>query len=576
MFLLEASIQGPWGIVIPSDILREAIVSWGPKPFFLKVEGIYFPQNSGEQNIIEEIEDYFGAKVFHTVEELCLNIRSGFILNLFSFDPSLVSAISGAKPESVAVVDGDIADLTWSLIKRLEEETLQREIFLQALNSTVEGVQIVNVEGINTFVNDSLLEMMNLKLEDRLGKSVFDLSPDGGLVRVLTEKGPVTNLRNHPKGTDIELLTNAGPIYVNGCFYGAVAIGRDVTEIVRLSKELEISKKSLAILDKKVEHLASAKYTFDDVIGNSLVIQQIVNLAKKAASKNVNVLIQGESGTGKEIIANAMHHHSPRRNNPFIAVNCAAIPEQLLESEFFGHEKGAFTSANTRKLGMFDLADKGTLFLDEIGDMSLGLQSKLLRVLQSKEYLRVGGTTPVKVDVRIIAATNRDLSQMIFENTFREDLFYRLHVINLVLPPLRERLKDLPLLTDYLINKINKRLGLHINGLTAEALQVLEKYHWPGNVRELENILERAIFLCQGRVIQEDDIYLPRISVTKTPKITPELSEKEVIRNFLLTYGYTLEAKKEVAKQLNISLATLYNKIKAYGLTNFYIRNYKP
>ncbi len=385
---METSIQGPWGIVVSSDILEKAVKTWGPTPFFLKVEGIYFPQKV-DHTIIEETENYFGAKVVATVEEFCTNMRSGFILNLVSSDPMLSAAISGAKLESVSVIEGNMADLIWNLIKQLEEQTLQREIYLQALNSRVEGVQITDAEGINIFLNDSLLKMMNLRSEERLGKSVFDLSPDGGLVRVLKEKVPVTNIRNHPKGTNKEFLTNAGPIYVNGNFYGAVAVGRDITEIARLSKELEISKETVAILDKKVEHLTLSKYTFQDIIGNSMVIQQITNLAKKAASRDVNVLIQGESGTGKEIIAHAMHHYSSRRNNPFIAVNCAAIPEQLLESEFFGYEKGAFTSANTRKLGMFDLAHKGTLFLDEIGDMSFGLQSKLLSVLQNKEYLRV-------------------------------------------------------------------------------------------------------------------------------------------------------------------------------------------
>lgn len=566
---MKAFSQGPWGIAIPSNHLIEAIKSWGPKPLFLEVEAIYFPKYPVESSIIDKIEKYFETKVSLNVEEFYSSIKSGFILNLCS------KTLSKNIPESVEVIEGDIAQLIWSLIIKLEKETLQRVIYSQALNSTVEGIQIANAEGINIFINDPLLKMMDLDLEERLGKSVFDSSPDGGLARVLTEKVTVTNIRNHPKGTSIELLSNAGPIYVNGSFYGAVAVARDITEIVCLSKELETSKENLAILDKKVEHLAAAKFTFDDIIGNSPPFKKILDLAQKAASRNVNVLIQGESGTGKEIIAHAMHNHSSRRNNPFIAVNCAAIPEQLLESEFFGYEKGAFTSANSRKLGMFDLAHKGTLFLDEIGDMSLGLQSKLLRVLQNNEYLRVGGTKLVQVDVRIIAATNRDLNQLILENKFRDDLFYRLNVINIVIPPLRERINDLPLLAKYLVNKINKKIGTHIWGLSPEALCLLEKYYWPGNIRELENILERAIFLCQGQVIQPEDIYLPEMHSKPTPKAAPENSEKEIIRSYLLTYGYTLEAKKEVAKRLNISLATLYNKIKTYGLSNFYTRNYR-
>jgi PAS domain S-box-containing protein len=574
VFDLKTSELGPWGIVVPSDILVKTMKTWGPTPIFFKVEGIYFPPGPTDQNSTEEVKNYFGTKVFSTIEDFCRNQNSGFILNLCSADTQLTAAILRSKAQGVTMVEGAVADHFWNYIRKLEEVTLEREIYLQALNSTVEGIQITNAEGVNIFINESLLQMMDLTLEERLGKSVFDLSPDGGLVRALTERVSVANIRNHPVGTDKEFLTNASPIYVNGSFYGAVAVGRDITEIERLSKELEINKEKVAILDKKVEHLTSAKYTFDDVIGNSRPVRDIIRLAKKAASQNVNVLIQGESGTGKEIIANAMHYHSSRRNNPFIAINCAAIPEQLLESEFFGYEKGAFTSANTRKLGMFDLAHQGTLFLDEIGDMSLNLQSKLLRVLQNKQYLRVGGTKPVKVDVRIIVATNRDLSQLIQENRFREDLFYRLNVINLVLPPLRERVEDIPLLADFAIKKINKKIGTRIQGLSLEALQVLENYNWPGNVRELENILERAVFLCQGSVIQPKDIYLPKVQ-TPSCKDTPELSEKEVLRDYLLTYGYSLQGKKEVAKRLNISLATLYNKLKSYGLTNFYLRNYK-
>lgn len=564
--MIKNAIRGPWGVAAPPELLKKAIRSWGPKPFFFDVKTLYSTGSSLNSDLVKELGDYFKAKVCSDIEEFCSAANSGFILNLDTSDKLLAASLRQFAHESVTVLDGDVAKLIWNLITHLEEQTLQREIFYQALNSTAEAIQIANAQGIEIFINDAFLKLTNLRMEDRLGKNVYDVSPDGGMAHVLKHKVQVKNLRNTPKGTHVEMVSNAGPIFVNGEFYGAVTVARDITEISRLSKELEESKQAVAFLDRKVGQLASAKYAFEDIIGSSPQIQEVIYVARRAASRDLTVLIQGESGTGKEIFAHAIHNCSSRTKGPFIPVNCAAIPEQLMESEFFGYEKGAFTSANNRKPGIFDLANTGTLFLDEIGEMSLNLQSKLLRVLQDKQYIRVGGSKPVKADVRIIAATNRDLSALVRDGKFREDLFYRLNVINIVIPPLRDRLVDLEDISNYLIRRICERIGGHVQELSREALTALESYSWPGNVRELENVLERAVFLCRGNVIRKEDIYLPAVH---TKKVRDPGNEKEMIKNYLQIYGHSVEGKRKVAKQLNISLATLYNKIKIYNLSDF-------
>ncbi len=231
------------------------------------------------------------------------------------------------------------------------------------------------------------------------------------------------------------------------------------------------------------------------IIGNSAPMQEVYKLIRQVAASNATVLLRGESGTGKELVARAIHRNSSRAKGPFVAVSCAALPETLLESELFGHEKNAFTGATSQKQGRFELAHQGTLFLDEIAEISPAVQVKLLRVLQEREFERVGGTKPIKVDVRLIAATNKDLRQLVERKAFREDLYYRLHVIEIYLPPLRDRREDIPLLVEHFLNRFNQQNGRRLNGATPEAMELLMRYDWPGNVRELENTVERAVVL---------------------------------------------------------------------------------
>lgn len=377
--------------------------------------------------------------------------------------------------------------------KSIEELLLNREILIEILETLPVGIQIIDENGIIVFVNSAFLNTLNVKPQERIGKSIVEVSPDGSLSKVLRTRKPVINIRNSPKGTPVELVSSAMPLYYSGDFIGAVAIMHDVKDVFSLTEQLKESRHMVKDLSEKISQLSKATYSFDDIISNSYKMKKVIEISKIAAQNDSPVLILGETGTGKELIANSIHNASKRSQQPFICINCSAIPENLLESELFGHEKGAFSGAIKRKLGKFELANKGTLFLDEIGDMSLSLQPKLLRAIQEKKIQRIGGENEIELDFRIIAATNRDLKKMVSKGQFREDLYYRLNVISIEIPPLRERKEDLIPLVHYLSNKICRKLGKRIVSFSDEAIRIMHEYSWPGNVRELENIVERAI-----------------------------------------------------------------------------------
>ncbi len=302
-------------------------------------------------------------------------------------------------------------------------------------------------------------------------------------------------------------------------------------------------------------------YTFHDIVSASPSMGHVLELARSAAQTSSTVLILGESGTGKEVLARAIHAESPRHDGPFVAVSCAALPETLLESELFGHEKGAFTGAVARRRGTFETANGGTLFLDEIGDISPKLQLDLLRVLEDRRFCRVGGTDPVAVDVRIVAATNRDLTAAVAEGRFREDLFYRLHVIPIQVPPLRDRREDMPLLVETLLDRLTLELKRPMDGVAREAMARLMEYPFPGNVRELRNILERAMVVAPGPVIQAADLSLPT-SPARTNDSLEEVEREHITRVLEHVGGNVSQA----ARVLDIDRATLYNKIRKYHL----------
>lgn len=308
-------------------------------------------------------------------------------------------------------------------------------------------------------------------------------------------------------------------------------------------------------------------YGFPEIVGSSSAIKRAVELLQKVASTDTTVLLLGESGTGKELFARASHALSPRKDNPFVTINCAAIPNELLENELFGSEKGAFTGAVARKLGKFELANKGTIFLDEIGDLGLNLQAKILRVLQEKSFERLGGTIPITVDVRIIAASNKDLLSLVKENRFREDLYYRLSVFPITIPPLRERKEDIVSLVDYTL----KKLGA-VKKISPAAIENLKDYYWPGNIRELENTIERANIIAKD-IIQPEHILLPESKkmweshswldkgLKSAGKRGREIAEAEVIKH---TLGEVKGNKSEAARRLKVSYKTLLNRIAEY------------
>jgi two-component system response regulator AtoC len=337
-------------------------------------------------------------------------------------------------------------------------------------------------------------------------------------------------------------------------------------------------------LDAELEDLRSeleARYGFNEIVGISPQMREVFRIMAKVAAVDATVLITGESGTGKELVARAIHRRSRRAGGTFLAINCSAIPNELLEAEFFGHEKGAYTDAHVSRAGKFELASGGTLFLDEVGDLSLEAQAKLLRVLQEHEVTKIGGKRPTRVDVRVIAATNKDLERAVRRDEFREDLYWRINVVTIKLPPLRDRREDLPLLIDHLLDRFQRELKLSVKSISPEARTLLLNYHWPGNIRELENTLCRALILCDGNVLMRADLPprirgelpaeslsassdLDKLKLSEAVAEATERLEKMLIVSRLAQHKGSRTA---TAESLGISRKTLFNKMRQYGLS---------
>ncbi|HER24225.1 MAG TPA: PAS domain S-box protein [Candidatus Atribacteria bacterium] len=473
-----------------------------------------------------------------------------------------------------------------------QEIATQKEIqsTLKAIiHATDDAISVVDEKGLHTIINPAYTRLTGLTEEDVLGKPpTIDIADEGESMhlKVLRTKKSVHGVRMRVGPNRKEVIVNVAPVVVEGVLKGSVAVIHDVSEIEYLNRELKRIK-------QRVRHLES-KYTFEDIVGKSRGMIIAKEQARKAAYTPATVLLQGESGTGKELFAHAIHHVSKRKNQQFIRVNCSALVDTLLESELFGYEGGSFTGAKkTGKKGLFEEADKGTIFLDEIGVMSLNLQAKLLRVLQEKEIIRVGGRNPVNVDVRIISATNIDLKNAVKEGRFRDDLYYRLYVIPIYIPPLRERKEDMPLLVNNLLRKFNQDFGRNIKGISTEAINILGDYSWPGNVRELENVIERAVInmrLSEELILPK---HIPFLNELNTPGILEERpsvsfesdnliynnldkNDLEKIKNDTERIAL-LQALKSAkgdspiaAKKLGISLRSFYYKIKKHNIKKIY------
>ena len=445
------------------------------------------------------------------------------------------------------------------------------EKFKKILESSHDLICFVDENGFINYTNPAYINYLG-DSSNYLGKNIFDISRDGLRVKVFNSKERIDDMV-HTKN-NIDIISTVTPLFIDGEFKGVLSTSKVISEMKDLVSKLERSEEELKYYKEELlKHTLNSK-AFSGIIGISSSLKDILYISQKASESTSTVLIRGESGTGKELIANAIHHNSNRNNKPFIKVNCAAIPENLLESELFGFEKGAFTGAVKSKPGKFTIADGGTIFLDEIGDMPLSMQVKLLRVLQEQEVESIGGITPQKIDVRVIAATHRNLEEMIKNGGFREDLYYRLNVLSIQLPPLRDRKEDIPELAEFFIHKMNSKLNKNIKGINNAALNYLINYSWPGNIRELENIIERAVNLSSKDIISPIDLpfYLQEdgkhresfLHLDQEELLTFEEYEKLIIERAMKTYG----SYNKAGKALGLTHRTVSLKCKKYGLNH--------
>ncbi len=426
--------------------------------------------------------------------------------------------------------------------------------------------RIIGLEGFEV-MEASTYKLALKKLEQKAADVVLcDVKlPDGNGVELCSQ------IKSKYPLCEVILLTAYGNIadgvqaMKNGAF-DYIIKGDDNDKIIPLLNRA-MEKVNLQKRIEQLERQVGGHYSFDNIIGESALIKEAIALAKKVAKADTTVLLLGETGTGKEVFAQAIHQESKRAAKPFLALNCSAFSKELLESEIFGHKAGAFTGAIKDKKGLIEEADQGTLFLDEIGEMHIDLQAKLLRVLETSEFIKVGDTRAVKVNVRIIAATNRNLQQEIAEGKFREDLFYRLNVFSIELPALRNRKKDIPLLAEHFLRVFAAKTNLQVSSMSREFIERLQQHEWKGNIRELKNIMERAVILANGPELGIDSLPLELQVASYKPQTLSAFDlasvEKLHIQRVL---NHTKGNKTEAAKLLNIGLTTLYRKIEEYGL----------
>ncbi|MBU2647308.1 sigma 54-interacting transcriptional regulator [bacterium] len=457
-----------------------------------------------------------------------------------------------------------------------EKENLRRQLKMYELifDSIYYGTMVTDADGFITHFNKPYGQFLGLNPSEQIGKHCLEAIENSRMHIVARTGKPEINHSHQIKGQS--MVVQRIPIKENGkviAVFGQVMF-KDVKDVGKLAKKLSLLESKVELYEKELMSLRSTRYTFDSIIGKSEGMETIRQEALKASTNKLPVLISGESGTGKELFAQAIHHASPRNIYPFVRINCAAIPKDLLESELFGYERGAFTGANTSgKPGKIELADRGTLFLDEIGDLPLAMQPKLLRVLEEKEFERIGGTKVLKSNFRLIAATNQNLDHLIEARAFRKDLFYRLNVIPLKIPPLRERKDDIILIARHLLKQMAVEMTLSNVYLDAASEEILREFDWPGNVRELSNILERSISTLEGDTITCANLpyYLHRNKCSRgdiTASTIREINAEAEIKAILAALENTDNNKSQAARLLGIHRTQLYKKMKKHGIAN--------
>lgn len=442
-----------------------------------------------------------------------------------------------------------------------------------------DGICLTDATGDILYVNPAYEMIHQISADTLVGKSVFSVSPLGLRAQVhRTGEGVHAQVRRKENGIDI--VADVNPIWVDGTCCGALSVTRRLSEVEELLDQIKVLQKETKDLKEELHRQLRLNDAFQGIIGYSAALLDSLVMANKAARTQSNVLLTGESGTGKELVARAIHMTSERSRGPYIRVNCAGIPVSLIESELFGHERGAFTGAVSSRKGKFELAQNGTIFLDEIGELPLDVQSKLLRVIQERELQRVGGQDTVHLNVRVIAATNRDLEEEVRSKKFREDLYFRINVMRIHLPPLRHRVGDVLVLTEAFTAELAASMGKQVKGCTSEVMYALEHYTWPGNVRELRNVIERALNLCEGEWISRED--LPDALLTSVqPAISPSgrqrtdthfptdeqlMSMSEYERRIISKALDLYPSFHAAGRALGLSHKTVARKARKYGL----------
>lgn len=450
------------------------------------------------------------------------------------------------------------------------------------LNSIHDSVLVVDITSTILFANPSYTRSLGVPVHKVLGKKLSVIEPESQVLDVLRTGKPLLDKRQRIYSLGVDIVANITPIFENTNIIGAVAIFRDISEVLELQEKLRLTKNKMELarnLSQKyfseLKELKNRCPNTGDFVFQSAKIKQIIELVEKISAVDSTVLLTGETGVGKEVIAKLIHRTSKRAAGPFVIVNCGAIPESLLESELFGYEKGAFTGANKEgKAGLIEVAHNGILLLDEVGELPLTAQIKILRAIQENKIMRVGGVKPIDVNVRFIVATNKNLSEMVKQKTFREDLFYRLNVIPINIPPLRERKKDILPLMRFFLQKHNTNYGLN-KSLTQEVIDTMECYSWPGNIRELDNLIERLVVCSNNDIIDLDDDALidflwkdappaGRVIVTDLMELRQgrEMLEKQLIKKALSLFG----TSRKAATALGVNHSTIIRKTQKYNI----------
>lgn len=471
-----------------------------------------------------------------------------------------------------------------------ERDTLLDDVFVRRLHQIFDPIDIpfiiVNKASEILMINEAFTEYLNFPRDQVIGRMVQEIDPNSRFPYVLkSKKAEIAYKHTFSNGhtavvNRIPVLDDTGEVVYG---FGMVVFD-DISKLKEALDKNKLLENKLSIYKKELKSIRGAKYSWESIIGHAPSMQDVKHMASRSAKTQSSVLIVGESGTGKELFAHAIHNDSLKAEGPFIKINCAAIPKDLLESELFGYDEGAFTGARKQgKIGKFELANGGTIFLDEIGDMPMNMQVKILRTLQEKEIERIGGHKTIPIDCRIIAATNKNLQEAIKNGEFREDLYYRLNVINIEVPPLRCRKEDMDVLTFKLMNKLSEQLGRYVNRISNEALEAFKAYNWPGNIRELENIIERAINLADKECIEIQHLPSYLLEYQSVPKSNPEnqsvhepllslrnaveeVEKATIIRTLKAVKGNKLQA----AKLLEISRTSLYEKVDKYHIGDLF------